>query len=69
MKKTLTIREVAAQLGLTEKALRQRIARREFPSRRWGRRLLILATDVDAFLNGLPGTSAEEAAARKEGRF
>lgn len=66
MKKTLTVPEVAAELGMTAKAVRQRIARGQLPYRRWGRRVLVLASELEAFLKTLPGTSAEEAATHGE---
>lgn len=66
MKKTLTVPEVAAELGISEKALRQRIARGEFPFRRWGRRLLVLSMDLEKFLTTLPGISAEDAAVKRD---
>jgi len=64
MKKPLTIPEAAAVLGMTERALWQRIYRGQIPHRRWGRRVLIPAAELEEFLSALPGLSADEAAAK-----
>lgn len=61
MKKLLSISEVAGQLGLSERALRQRVARGEFPARRWGSKVIIVASELEEFLRQLAGTSAEDA--------
>ena len=66
MKKTLSVPEAAQELGITERALWMRIYRNVFPHRRWGRRILILRSEFEAFLNGLPGTTVEEATDRAE---
>ena len=67
MKKNLTVPEAAAKLGISERAVWQRIYRRQIPHRRWGRRILISVAELDKFLNTLQGTSAEEAVAKVEG--
>lgn len=64
MKRLLTVAEVSAQLGITEKSLRQRIARGEFPAHRWGRKVVILSGELDAFLSQLAGTTSEAALRR-----
>ena len=61
MKKLLTIPEVAARLGISERATWQRIYRGQLPHRRWGRRVMILADELEEFLKALPGCSVEEA--------
>ena len=69
MKKYLTISEATEPLGLTEKAVRQRIARGQLPYRKLGRRVLIPADELERFLAALPGkTAAEAVAAVEEGR-
>ena len=69
MKKYLTISEAAEPLGLSEKALRQRIFRGQIPYRKLGRRVLIPADELEKFLTALPGKTADEAvAAVEEGR-
>jgi excisionase family DNA binding protein len=69
MKKYLTIAEAAPPLGLTEKAVRQKIFRGQLPYRKLGRRVLIPAEELEQILATLPGTTADEAvAAMKEGR-
>jgi excisionase family DNA binding protein len=69
VKKYLTISEAAEPLGLSEKALRQRIFRGQIPYRKLGRRVLIPADELEKFLTALPGKTADEAvAAVEEGR-
>jgi excisionase family DNA binding protein len=46
--------EVAERLGRTELATRRAIERGEIPARRWGRRVVVLAEDLDMFLRALP---------------
>ena len=69
MKKYLTVSEAAPPLGLTEKALRQRIFRGQIPYRKLGRRVLIPADELEQFLTTLPGTTAAEAVAAVEERM
>jgi excisionase family DNA binding protein len=67
--KYLRVSEAAPILGITQKAVRQRIARGELPYRRWGRRVLIPWQELERFLATLPGRTADEAvAAVEEGR-
>ena len=62
MKQYLTIARAAPVLGITEKALRQRIFRGQIPHRRWGHRIIIDTDELDKFMTGLPGKTAEDAA-------
>ena len=64
--KFLKVSETAAILGITQKAVRQRIVRGELPFKRWKRRVLIPSKDLEAFLEALPGRSAKEAIAAVE---
>ena len=66
MKKYLTIAEAAEPLGLSEKALRQRIFRGQIPYRKLGKRVLIPVDELEKFLTALPGTTADEAVAAVE---
>ena len=50
----LDIPQVAKILNRTELATRRAIERGQIPSRRWGRRVVVLATDLAAFINELP---------------
>jgi hypothetical protein len=58
-------------LGWTEKATRARIVRRELPHRRLGRdgrgRIVLIKSELLAWLSALPGVSVEEAIARAKG--
>ena len=62
------IKEVAELLNTTPKAVRNRIARGQIPFRKWGKRVLIPADELEKFLTRLPGRNAEEAVAAVEGR-
>jgi excisionase family DNA binding protein len=66
--KYLSISEVATILGLTPKAIRQRIARGQLPFRRFGRRVLVPTSDLERFMASLPGRTADEAVAAVEER-
>ena len=58
----LTVREAAALLGETERGLWMEVYRRQIPHRRWGKKVVILRDELEAFLKSLPGVTAEEAA-------
>ncbi len=66
MKRFLTIPEAAQELGITERAAWQRVYRGQIPYRRWGRKVVVPVDELDSFIKNLPGTSAEEAAAKAE---
>ena len=70
VKRYITISEARGPLGgMTEKAIRQRIARGQLPYVKLGRRVLIPVDDLERFLAALPGKTADEAmAAVEEGR-
>ena len=63
MTKYQSVAETAPSLGLTEKALRQRIFRGQVPYKKLGRRILIPLNEWERFLAALPGKTAEEAVA------
>lgn len=65
-KANYTVAEAAAAVGITEKAVRQRIFRGEFPHRRWGRKVIIPRAELEKFLQNLPGVSAEEAVVKND---
>jgi hypothetical protein len=50
----LGIRETGELLGLTEKATRARIERGDIPARRLGGRVVVLRTELEAFVAALP---------------
>lgn len=50
----LGIRETGDALGLTEKATRARIERGEIPARRLGGRIVVLRTELEAYVAALP---------------
>lgn len=49
-----SIPEVAQRIGRTEEATRRLIERGALPARRWGRRIVILADDLETFARNLP---------------
>lgn len=53
-------------LGTTEKAVRQRVARRAIPFRKWGGRICFIKAELDTFLASLPGCTLEEAQINEE---
>jgi hypothetical protein len=53
----------AANLGISEKALRAQVARGLIPHRRLGGRIVFLADEVSTYLRQLPGVTADEALA------
>ena len=57
----LTVPQAAVYLGLTEHAIRQRIARNEVPYRRWHGRVVLIVRELDAFMAALDGCGVHEA--------
>lgn len=60
-KLTLSVAETARLLGIGESALRKQIYRKRFPHRRVGRRVLVVAADLELFILSLPGESVQGA--------
>ena len=60
-RQVLSVAEAATLAGMTEKAIRQRIARRTLPFRKLGTRCIFLKHELEEFLTDLPGCSVEEA--------
>lgn len=57
----LDVRTAAAELGVSEKTIRTRAARRLLPFRRFGGRLLFLRDELDQFFRALDGCDLDEA--------
>jgi excisionase family DNA binding protein len=51
--------DVAKLLGMTELAARRAIERGEIPSRKWGRRIVVLAADLKAHMEALRPASTD----------
>ena len=51
----------AAFLGISERALRARIARRQIPFRRFHGRVVLVRSELEAFINRLRGCSLDDA--------
>jgi excisionase family DNA binding protein len=51
----LSIREVAQLLGRSEQAIYKLVARRQIPYRKLGKKVIFLKSEVERFLNDLPG--------------
>jgi hypothetical protein len=66
VKKLLSIKEAAAELGITEKAYRQQAFRGRVPLRRLGHKCVVPAGELQTFVEKLPGISAMEALAKIE---
>jgi len=52
--RVLDIPQVALIIGRSELATRRAIERGQIPARRWGRRVVVLADDLNKFLASLP---------------
>ena len=50
-RRTLTVTEVAALLGISRSTAYECVHRGEIPSRRFGRRIVVLRHELDALLN------------------
>lgn len=56
----LDVAACAALLGMTEKAIRLRVDRRQLPFRRFGRRIIFLRSELLRYLDTLPGCRPQE---------
>lgn len=56
----LDVKGVASLLGLTEKGLRRQVDRRRVPYRRLGRKVVFIKSEIEAWMNALPGAKLEE---------
>lgn len=54
------IPEVSTLIGRTELATRRLIERGDLPARRWGRRVVVLADDLETFIRNLPRFGGDE---------
>lgn len=64
----LDVRSVSALCGWSEKATRAMIERRLIPFRRLGGRIVFLRSELDAWLQALPGCAPGEARRNAEER-
>jgi hypothetical protein len=60
VQEALTVPQAAAIIGKTERATWLDIARGKVPHRRWGRKVIILRSELLEFLKTLPGKSVGE---------
>ena len=51
--------EAATILGVTDKALRARVARQAVPYRKLGGRVMFVMSELELFIEALPGVSLE----------
>jgi len=65
---TLNVRQVAIWLGWSEKKVRSHVERQTIPYRKIGGRIVFIRSDLENFLNFLPGISVEEATKNLERR-
>lgn len=66
--RVLGVVEAANLAGMTEKAIRQRIARRTLPFRKLGGRIIFFKKELEEFLLNLPGCHPQEAQANMMAR-
>src|SRR5262245_40067744 len=59
----LDVSQTASLLGLSEKAIRNRVDRRLLPFRRLGGRVVFVRAELDAFVAALEGCGVDEAIA------
>lgn len=64
----LDVRGAAVFLGMTEKTTRGMIARRLIPFRRLNSRIVLLRSELEHFLIGLPGCTPDEVQRNQEAR-
>lgn len=57
----LSVSQCAVLLGTTERGIRGRIARRQLPFRRLGRKIIFLRSELLSYLNALPGCRPSDA--------
>ena len=56
----LDVTMAATFLGTTPKSIRAKVGRGLLPYRRWGSRIVFIKSELEQFLNTLPGLSLEE---------
>jgi len=64
----LDVRTGAAFLGATQKAVYGQVERRTIPFRRLGGRIVFLRSELEAWLETLPGVTLDEARMNQEAR-
>lgn len=60
MQLTMNIKEVCAATGLGRTKIYEAIGSGALPAKKWGKRTLVLKSDLEAFLAGLAAYSAVE---------
>lgn len=60
----MSLKEYAEKMGVSEKAARQQVARRQIPFKKLGARVVISVAELELFLARLPGATVEEALER-----
>ena len=66
--KLLDVPSAAELLGMTPKAVRQRVARKMIPFKKWGGRICFVRAELDSFIASLPGCELEEALRNEEAK-
>ena len=51
----LSVKDMASLLGCSEQAVYKQVYRPALPYRKFGREVIFLPQEVEAYLNGLPG--------------
>lgn len=65
----LDVRSGAAFIGISEKAIRGKVARGVIPYRRLGGRIIFLKAELEGWLAALPGVTFAEAKVNSEARY
>ena len=65
---TLNVRQAAEYLGWSEKSVRSHVARQTLPYRKMGYRILFIRSELEKFVENLPGTTMEVAITNVEKR-
>jgi excisionase family DNA binding protein len=67
VQQTLSVRDVAARLGMSRAAIYAAAASGRLPCRKWRGKLLFLADDLDRFLAALPARAVTERSRARRG--
>jgi excisionase family DNA binding protein len=51
----LSVKDMAALLGCSEQAVYKQVYRQALPHRKMGRKVIFLRSEIEAYLNELPG--------------
>lgn len=64
----LDVRGAACLLGLTEKGLRRQVEKGRVPFRRLGRKIVFVTSEIQQWVNDLPGVSLDQVNSMRDRR-